>query len=76
MGIGFCDHNHERKICLAGFEGLLNFAREVHASVMSPVWDLVPRRSQGRGAMEKQWQRLVESAACGGACATCASNCA
>ncbi len=21
MGIGFCDHNHERKISLAGFQG-------------------------------------------------------
>jgi nitrogenase molybdenum-cofactor synthesis protein NifE len=47
LGIGFCDHNHERKEALAGYEGMLNFAREVHASVMSPVWDLVPRR-QGR----------------------------
>ena len=40
MGIGFCDHNHERKIPLAGFQGMLNFAREVHASVTSPVWAL------------------------------------
>ena len=28
----------------AGFAGMLNFAREVHGSVMSPVWDFVPRR--------------------------------
>jgi nitrogenase molybdenum-cofactor synthesis protein NifE len=38
LGIGFCDHNHERKIALAGFEGMINFAKEVHATVMSPVW--------------------------------------
>jgi nitrogenase molybdenum-cofactor synthesis protein NifE len=38
MGIAFCDHNHERKIALAGFEGMLNFCEEVHASLMSPVW--------------------------------------
>ncbi len=44
LGIGFCDHNHERKEALAGFEGMLNFAKEVHASVMSPVWNFVPRR--------------------------------
>ena len=31
LGIGFCDHNHERKMALAGFQGMLNFAREVHA---------------------------------------------
>jgi nitrogenase molybdenum-cofactor synthesis protein NifE len=44
LGVGFCDHNHERKECLAGFSGMLNFAREVYASVMSPVWHFVPRR--------------------------------
>ena len=44
MGIAFCDHNHERKEALAGFEGMLNFAREVHASVMSPVWKFSPAR--------------------------------
>jgi len=45
MGIGFCDHNHERKIPLVGFEGMENFAKEVHETVTSPVWDLVPRRA-------------------------------
>ena len=30
LGVGFCDHNHERKEALAGFEGMLNFAREVY----------------------------------------------
>ncbi len=45
MGIGFCDHNHERKIPLVGFEGMENFAEEVHSTVTSPVWDLVPRRA-------------------------------
>jgi nitrogenase molybdenum-cofactor synthesis protein NifE len=44
LGIGFCDHNHERKLSLAGFEGMLNFAREVHKSMMSPVWKLIDRR--------------------------------
>jgi nitrogenase molybdenum-cofactor synthesis protein NifE len=46
LGIGFCDHNHERKIPLAGFEGMLNFAREVHTSVTSPVWQFVPFRQR------------------------------
>jgi nitrogenase molybdenum-cofactor synthesis protein NifE len=44
MGIGFCDHNHERKIPLAGFEGMLQFAREVHASVTSPIFQFAPAR--------------------------------
>jgi nitrogenase molybdenum-cofactor synthesis protein NifE len=44
LGVGFCDHNHERKIGLAGYSGMLNFAREVYSSVCSPVWTLMPRR--------------------------------
>jgi nitrogenase molybdenum-cofactor synthesis protein NifE len=38
LGIAFCDHNHERKHALAGYEGVENFAREVSLSVNSPVW--------------------------------------
>jgi nitrogenase molybdenum-cofactor synthesis protein NifE len=45
LGVGFCDHNHERKEALAGFVGMINFAREVHFSVMSPVWRFVPRNA-------------------------------
>ncbi len=48
LGVGFCDHNHERKIPLAGFVGMLNFAKEVHATVTSPVWKLTPRRERLR----------------------------
>lgn len=44
LGVGFCDHNHERKIPLAGFEGMLHFAREIHTTVTSPVWRFVPFR--------------------------------
>lgn len=46
LGLAFCDHNHERKIPLAGFEGMLHFAKEVHNSVNSPVWKYVPRREK------------------------------
>lgn len=48
LGVGFCDHNHERKEPLEGFVGMLNFAREVHSTVMSPVWRFVPRRERSR----------------------------
>ena len=44
LGLGFCDHNHERKLALEGFEGMRNFAREVGSTVLSPIWQLVPRR--------------------------------
>ncbi|MDR1483446.1 MAG: nitrogenase iron-molybdenum cofactor biosynthesis protein NifE [Planctomycetaceae bacterium] len=46
MGIGFCDHNHERKLVLAGFGGMLNFAREIHATITSPVWKFSPARKK------------------------------
>ena len=48
LGIGFCDHNHERKIPLAGFIGMLNFAHEVYTTVMSPVWRFSPRNNKER----------------------------
>jgi nitrogenase molybdenum-cofactor synthesis protein NifE len=48
LGIGFCDHNHERKEPLAGYIGMLNFAKEVYASVASPVWQFAPRRAKSR----------------------------
>jgi len=38
LGVGFCDHNHERKESLAGYEGMLNFAKEIYATIKSPVW--------------------------------------
>ena len=41
LGIGFVDHNHERKHALSGYNGMLNFAKEVYATVMSPVWRFV-----------------------------------
>lgn len=53
LGVGFCDHNHERKEALEGFIGMLNFAREVHASCMSPVWRFVPRKNR-RGSRPSQ----------------------
>jgi nitrogenase molybdenum-cofactor synthesis protein NifE len=48
LGLGFCDHNHERKIPLSGYAGMLNFAREVYSTVASPVWKLTPRGQRKR----------------------------
>jgi nitrogenase molybdenum-cofactor synthesis protein NifE len=53
LGLGFCDHNHERKEALEGFVGMLNFAREIHRTVMNPVWRFMPRRT---GNTVKTWQ--------------------
>jgi nitrogenase molybdenum-cofactor synthesis protein NifE len=50
LGVGFCDHNHERKIALEGFVGMYNFAKEVHSTVISPVWQFAPRRQKQKEA--------------------------
>jgi len=41
LGIGFCDFNHDRKEFFEGFEGMLNFAKEIYNSINSPVWKYV-----------------------------------
>ncbi|MHB8770197.1 MAG: nitrogenase iron-molybdenum cofactor biosynthesis protein NifE [Syntrophales bacterium] len=67
MGVAFCDHNHERKISLAGFEGMVNFSREVHGSLMSPVWRFSPARQRratsGKGEQDGSIARKKKIAA-------------
>ena len=41
LGIAFCDHNHERKHALGGYEGVVNFTQEINLSINSPVWELL-----------------------------------
>ena len=38
LGVAFCDHNHERKHPLCGFEGMINFVKEINRSMNHPVW--------------------------------------
>ncbi len=47
LGIAFCDHNHERKHALAGFEGIKNFIEEINLSINSPVWQYLDK-NKGR----------------------------
>lgn len=53
LGVAFCDHNHERKTPLEGFLGMANFAKEVRASVTSPVWQFAPRHQHRRAATDE-----------------------
>jgi len=53
LGLGFVDHNHERKLALEGFVGMRNFALEVLSTVDTPVWHFVPRRAAMRRAQEQ-----------------------
>ncbi len=41
LGIAFCDHNHERKHALAGYDGVRNFTEEINRSLNHPVWGYV-----------------------------------
>ncbi|MDK2825938.1 nitrogenase molybdenum-cofactor synthesis protein NifE [Methanolobus vulcani] len=41
LGVSFCDFNHDRTIEFEGYDGFLNFARELDTSVNSPVWRYV-----------------------------------
>jgi nitrogenase molybdenum-cofactor synthesis protein NifE len=41
LGIAFIDHNHDRKHPLSGYVGAVNFAKEVHSTLCSPVWNYV-----------------------------------
>lgn len=49
LGLGFCDHNHERKEALAGYQGMINFAEEIYATAMSPVWQFTRKHHQKNG---------------------------
>jgi nitrogenase molybdenum-cofactor synthesis protein NifE len=59
LGVGFCDHNHERKEALEGFVGMLHFAKEIYSSVMSPVWRFVPRKAQDKPSSEQGRLHIV-----------------
>jgi nitrogenase molybdenum-cofactor synthesis protein NifE len=41
LGIAFCDHNHERKHPLCGFDGVVNFTKEINSSINNPVWKYI-----------------------------------
>lgn len=44
LGIAFCDFNHDRTTPFEGFDGMVNFAREVDITINSPVWRLPVKR--------------------------------
>lgn len=41
QGVAFCDFNHDRDIEFEGYDGFLNFARELDVTINSPVWKVV-----------------------------------
>lgn len=47
LGVAFCDFNHDRTTTFEGFDGMVNFAREVDITINSPVWTLPVERISG-----------------------------
>ena len=45
LGVAFCDFNHDRVVEFEGFNGFVNFAKEVDASINSPVWKAVRQKT-------------------------------
>lgn len=45
LGVAFCDHNHERKHPLCGFDGVVNFTKEINQSINHPVWKYIKREA-------------------------------
>jgi nitrogenase molybdenum-cofactor synthesis protein NifE len=45
LAVAFCDHNHERKQPLAGYDGAVNFAKEINRTVNSPVFTLLKQEA-------------------------------
>jgi nitrogenase molybdenum-cofactor synthesis protein NifE len=54
LGVAFCDFNHDRVVEFEGFDGFVNFAREVDASINSPVWKAVRQRILRPEAVESE----------------------
>jgi nitrogenase molybdenum-cofactor synthesis protein NifE len=54
LGVAFCDFNHDRVVEFEGFDGFVNFAREVDASINSPVWKAVRQRTLKPEAVESE----------------------
>lgn len=54
LGVAFCDFNHDRVVEFEGFNGFVNFAREVDASINSPVWRAVRQRTLIPEAVESE----------------------
>jgi len=60
LGVAFCDFNHDRVVEFEGFDGFVNFAKEVDASINSPIWKAVRQRILKPGAVEVERTESAE----------------
>ena len=63
LGVAFCDFNHDRVVEFEGFEGFVNFAKEVDASINSPVWKAVRQRTLKLESLEPEFLHSRSDAA-------------
>jgi len=61
LGVAFCDFNHDRVVEFEGFDGFVNFAREVDASINSPVWKAVRQRTLKPEGVESERTAVREN---------------
>ncbi len=61
LGIAFCDFNHDRVVEFEGFDGFVNFAKEVDASINSPVWKAVRQRTLKPEGVESKRPAVKEN---------------
>ena len=59
LGVAFCDFNHDRSVEFEGYDGFVNFAREIDASINSPVWKALKQQSNEQ--INENTQDIVES---------------
>jgi len=48
MGIPFCEFNHDRITSFSGFQGYINFAKNLDQAVSSPVWNYTKKELKTR----------------------------
>ena len=60
LGVAFCDFNHDRVVEFEGFDGFVNFAREVDTSINSPVWKAVRQRTLNPDVVDLEKKREKE----------------
>ena len=61
LGIAFCDFNHDRTTSFEGYDGMVNFARELDVSLNSPVWTLPLHRSSPLSSGVTEFKRFRNS---------------
>ncbi len=61
LGVSFCDFNHDRVIEFEGYDGFLNFARELDISINSPVWKYVGSKLGNSNSGSTRMKDVIKS---------------